>query len=277
MLPRLIHPIFPRNLRRRPVFVSQVKVKVINSSHISRNVGRRPVFVYQLSKSESHQLIPYFPAPRRALFLLPHKVKVELIISSPFSPQLGEPCFCCPVKWEVMDLQVMERRLGATPFEFHLTHGFLLPKYNNKGKLLWSDVCWSTAQHSNLIQNQRFLSPWLSLSGTPPPRQRESTSSSMTMLSRWRSGQGKHFDKIEIVRKQKLSGKKSCQEKVDITCMFVTRNRIRLSCRAGNSSWSSKFQISEFFRKVDWNYKIDRIKAPLSKSLNALSPEFRIS
>ena len=114
-LSRLIHPIFPRNLRRRPVFVSQVKVKVINSSHISRNVGRRPVFVYQLSKSESHQLVPYFPAPRRALFLLPHKVKVELIISSPFSPQLGEPCFCCPVKWEVMDLQVMERRVGATP------------------------------------------------------------------------------------------------------------------------------------------------------------------
>ena len=60
-LSRLIHPIFPRNLRRRPVFVSQVKVKVINSSHISRNVGRRPDFVYQLSKlskSESHQFIP---------------------------------------------------------------------------------------------------------------------------------------------------------------------------------------------------------------------------
>ena len=84
--------------------------------------------------------------------------------------------------------------------------------------------------------------------------------------------QNRNCQKTEIVRKR------SCQEKVDITCMFVTRNRIRLSCRAGNSSWSSKFQISEFFRKVDWNYKIDHIKAPLSQSLNALlSPEFRIS
>ena len=125
---------------------------MINSSHISRSVGRRPVFVYQLSKSESDQLIPYFPAPWRTLFLLPHKVKVKVIISSLFSPQLGEPCFCCPVKWEVMDLQVMERRVGATPLKLHLTHGFLLPKYNNKGKLFWSDVCWSTAQHSNLTQ-----------------------------------------------------------------------------------------------------------------------------
>ena len=83
--------------------------------------------------------------------------------------------------------------------------------------------------------------------------------------------QNRNCQKTEVVPKR------SCQEKVDITCMFVTRNRIRLSCRAGNSSWSSKFQISEFFRKMDWNYKIDRIKAPLSKSLNALSPEFRIS
>ena len=153
----------------------------------------------------------------------------------------------------------MERRVGATPLEFHLTPGFLLPKYNNKGKLLWSDVCWSTAQHSNLIQNQRFLSPWLSLSGTPPPRQRESASSSMTMLSRWRSGQGRHIDKIEIVRKQKLSGKEVVKKK--LTSPACLSQGTESGCRAGpatrREALSFKFQnFSErCIETINWLFK----------------------
>ena len=194
-------------------------------------MGRSPVFVYQLSKSESDYLILFFPSTWRALFLLPRKVRGDGFTSH--GEKGGSHALRISSYSWISSAKIQQQ--GQTPLVWCLLIYCPTFKSDPKSKIPLTLAVseWNTSSAAKRVykfinDNVVKMKEW-------------------TRKTFW---QNRNCQKTEVVRKR------SYQDKVDITCMFVTRNRIRLSCRAGNSSWSSKFQISKFFRKLDWNYKI---------------------